>query len=78
MNRFYVDSNPLTTGGKGTGGIGSMESVYANGSANGIDMVTKIDWVAHKVSWLTNGCMKAGAVIRENGGIVEIVYNATA
>ena len=49
----------------------------AVGYANGIDMVTKIDWVAHKVSWLTNGCMKAGAVIRENGGIVNIKYDST-
>lgn len=47
----------------------------AVGYANGIDMVTKIDWVAQKVSWLTNGCMKAGSVIRENGGIVQITYD---
>ncbi len=62
----------------GTGGATAHAFAYhkaAVGYANGIDMVTKIDWVAQKVSWLTNGCMKAGAVIRENGGIVQITYD---
>ncbi len=47
----------------------------AVGYAVGIDMSTRIDWVAQKTSWLSNGMLKAGAVIRENAGIVRIGYD---
>ena len=49
----------------------------ALGYAVGIDMKTTIDWVAQKTSWLANGMLKAGAVIRENAGIVRIGYDET-
>lgn len=39
-----------------------------------IDMMTKIDWVPQKTSWLTVGMLRAGAVIRENAGIIRINY----
>lgn len=50
----------------------------AIGYAVGIDMKTTIDWVAQKTSWLANGMLKSGAVIRENAGITKIVYDDTA
>ena len=49
----------------------------AIGYAVGIDMKTTVDWVAEKTSWLCNGMLKAGAVIRENAGIVRISYDST-
>jgi len=49
----------------------------AIGYAVGNDMKTTIDWVAHKTSWLANGMLKAGAVVRENAGIVRIGYDET-
>ncbi len=50
----------------------------AVGYAVGIDMKTTIDWVAQKTSWLANGMLKAGAVMRENAGVVRIGYSETA
>jgi len=44
----------------------------AIGYANGIDMTTSVDWIAHKKSWLSAGNLKAGCVIRDNDGVVEI------
>lgn len=50
----------------------------AVGLAVGIDMKTTIDWIAQKTSWLANGMMKAGAVVREPQGIVKLQYDETA
>lgn len=47
----------------------------AIGYANGIDMTTSVDWIAHKKSWLSAGNLKANAVIRDIDGIVK--YQAT-
>lgn len=44
----------------------------AVGLAVGMDINTRIDWVAQKTSWLCNGMLKAGAVAREGNGIVQI------
>ena len=44
----------------------------AVGLAVGMDIQTRIDWVAQKTSWLCNGMLKAGAVAREGNGIVQI------
>lgn len=44
---------------------------YAVGN---IDMMTKIDWVPQKTSWLTNGLLRSGSVIRENAGIIRVNY----
>lgn len=49
----------------------------AIGYAIGLDMKTSIDWVAQKTSWLANGILKAGAIIRENAGVVKILSDAT-
>lgn len=39
-----------------------------------IDMMTKVDWVPQKTSWLSNGMLRAGSVIRENAGIIRVNY----
>jgi hypothetical protein len=39
-----------------------------------IDMMTKVDWVPQKTSWLSNGMLRSGAVIRENAGIIRVNY----
>lgn len=49
----------------------------AVGYAVGLDMKTTIDWVAQKTSWLANGILKSGAVIREGAGVVKIVSDST-
>lgn len=41
-----------------------------------IDMMTKVDWVPQKTSWLSNGMLRSGAVIRENAGIIRVNYQS--
>jgi len=49
----------------------------ALGLAVNMDLGTTIDWIAQKTSWLANGTFKAGAVAREQQGIVKIQYDET-
>lgn len=49
----------------------------AVGYAIGLDMKTSVDWIAQKTSWLSNAVYKAGAVIRENAGVVKILSDST-
>ncbi len=49
----------------------------AVGYAVGLGMKTTVDWIAQKTSWLANGILKAGAVIRENAGVVKILSDST-
>ena len=44
----------------------------AIGLAIGMDISTKIDWIAQKKSWLSAGQMKAGGVARDVLGIVKV------
>ena len=44
------------------------------GHAVSIDMKTKVDYVAHKASWLSMGMWKAGSVAIDVQGIVEVKY----
>ena len=44
------------------------------GHAVGIDMKTRVDWVAHKASWLSLGMWKAGSVAIDVTGIIEVKY----
>lgn len=53
-------------------------SKSAIGLAIGLDMNTKIDWIAERTAWLTNGIMKAGSVVRDEGGLVKVQYDKTA
>jgi len=44
----------------------------AVGHAVGIDMKTRVDWVAHKASWLSMGMLKLGSVLIDVTGVVKI------
>lgn len=50
----------------------------AVGLAIGLDMRTDIDWIAERTAWLCNGMMKAGSVVRDEGGLVKVQYDKTA
>ena len=50
----------------------------AVGLAIGIDMKTEVNWIAERTSWLCNGALKAGAVVRDEGGLVKVQYTQTA
>ena len=61
--------------GRAEGGLGGFNYAYhknAVGHAVGIDMKTKVDYVAHKASWLSMGLWKAGSVAIDPEGIVKI------
>ena len=68
--------------GRSEGGLPSAATVQtgfafhksAIGHAVGIDMKTRVDWVAHKASWLSLGLWKAGSVAIDNEGIVPVIY----
>lgn len=47
------------------------------GVAVGMDMTTRVDWVPERTSWLCNGMLKAGAVVRDNDGLVKIEIDET-
>jgi hypothetical protein len=50
----------------------------AVGLAIGIDMKTEINWVPERTSWLSNGMLKAGSIVRDPGGLVKVEYDKTA
>jgi len=50
----------------------------AVGLAIGIDMKTSVDYVPERTSFLCNGMLKAGAVVRDEGGLVKVQYTQTA
>ena len=56
----------------------TVDSYFFNresvGLAIGIDMTTSVDWVPQKTSWLCNGMLKAGSVVRDADGIVKVQY----
>ena len=62
--------------------VGFVDSWFfqrpAVGLAVGIDMETSVDWVAERTSWLCNGMLKAGSVVRDEGGLVKVQYTQTA
>lgn len=50
----------------------------AVGLAVGLDLRTEVNYIAQKTSWLCNGILKAGAVVRDTKGVVDIqVQDAT-
>ena len=51
---------------------GFAYSTEAVGLAIGMDISTKVDWIAHKKSWLSAGQMKAGAAVRDVLGVVKV------
>ena len=58
----------------------SVRDCYAyhessTGYASGIDPKTEVNYIAQKVSWLANGLLKSGAVVRNANGLVKIQCN---
>lgn len=49
----------------------------AIGLAQGIAFRTEVNYVPQKTSWLANGILKAGAVVRDGDGLVEILTDET-
>lgn len=49
----------------------------ALGLAIGMQMQTKIDWIAEKTSWLINGTFSAGAAAIDDSGIIEVLTDET-
>ena len=47
------------------------------GLAVGLDLKTEINYVAQKTSWLCNGILKAGAVVRDGDGFVQLISDDT-
>jgi hypothetical protein len=45
----------------------------AVGLAIGMDMSTEVNYIAERTSWLATGKMKAGSVVRDGEGVVEIL-----
>jgi hypothetical protein len=46
----------------------------AVGMAVGLDIRTSIDWVPERTSWLVNGILKAGSVVREPQAVARVIY----
>jgi hypothetical protein len=44
----------------------------STGYASGIDPRTEVNYVPVKTSWLANGLLKAGAVVRNSNGLVKV------
>jgi hypothetical protein len=49
----------------------------AVGLAIGIDMKTSVDYVPERTSFLCNGMLKAGSVVRDVSGLIEVQYDQT-
>ena len=47
----------------------------ATGYASGLDPRTEVNYIPHKTSWLANGLLKAGAVVRNASGLVKVQCN---
>lgn len=46
----------------------------AIGMAIGIDMKTEVNYIPNKTSWLSNGMMRAGSIVRDENGVVKLEY----
>lgn len=44
----------------------------STGYASGIDPHSEVNYIPNKVSWLANGMLKAGAVVRNANGLVKV------
>jgi hypothetical protein len=68
-------------GGLPGGGSASATSFAfhrdAVGLATGIDIKTEVNYIAEKTSWLCNGLLKAGSIVRDAEGVIKILTNDT-
>ena len=44
----------------------------STGYASGIDPRSEVNYIPNKVSWLANGMLKAGSVVRNSNGLVKV------
>lgn len=75
INSFMGFQWKIIGSGRAEGGLGGTSYAFhkkAIGHAVGIDMKTRVDWVAHKASWLSLGMWKAGSVLIDAEGVVKI------
>lgn len=49
----------------------------AIGLARGINFRTEVNYIAQKTSWLANGILKAGSVVRDTDGVVRVKCDET-
>jgi hypothetical protein len=77
----YLGLKFVTIGSRTEGGLplnGAARTSFAWHKASvgyavgNIDMMTKVDYVPERTSWLSNGLLRSGSVIRENAGIIRI------
>lgn len=75
--QFIILGN-RTEGGLKLSAANTVDSWFfqrdAVGLAIGIDMKTSVDYVPERTSYLCNGMLKAGSVVRDNGGLVKVLY----
>jgi len=75
--QFIILGN-RTEGGLNVSATNTIDSWFfqrdAVGLAIGIDMKTSVDYVPERTSFLCNGMLKAGSVVRDNGGLVKVLY----
>lgn len=75
--QFIILGN-RTEGGLKVSAANTIDSWFfqrdAVGLAIGIDMKTSVDYVPERTSYLCNGMLKAGSVVRDNGGLVKVKY----
>jgi hypothetical protein len=50
----------------------------AVGTAVGMDISTRVDWVAERTAWLCNGMLKAGSVVRDVDGLIRVDIDESA
>ncbi len=78
----FILMDDRTEGGLTGGGTSTADAWAfhkdAVGMAVGIDVKTEINYIAQKTSWLCNGLFKAGAVIRDGDGFVQLISDDTA
>jgi len=76
LNSTWILSNRLVLSG------GYRYCLWYHRSALGLgensEIITTIDWVAHKASYLVDSMMSAGAIRIDDGGVVEIACDDDA
>lgn len=75
INTFMGFTFKIVGSARAEGGLGGNAYAMhksALGHAVGIDMKTRVDWVAHKASWLSLGMWKAGSALIDAEGVVKI------
>jgi len=77
VNTFMGFTFKIIGSARAEGGLGTdIQYAFhksAIGHAVGIDMKTKVDYIAHKASWLSMGMWKAGSIVIDPEGIIKMI-----